>query len=144
MRWRERADEMGVNPDPLSIGMCGFSCAFLYRLLPKYVGGTWKIHGGIPLDESGAAIDAGGMQGCDGLWHGHYWLLLEDDTIVDLTADQFGHSRIVITGADDERYLSNYSESEIDEQVKTFWRASEWMQVWHQQNQPGTGFVMSS
>jgi len=40
-------------------------------------------------------------------WHGHAWVVVTGNTIVDITADQFGCAPVVITTVDDARYVAS-------------------------------------
>lgn len=136
-KWSERAAEMGLTPSVLSDGMCGFSSAFLLEVLPAETGEEWRVVGGIPVSESGAALDAGGIMDGEGEWHAHYWLVSDKHgLIVDLTSDQFGLAPIAVLETGDPRYVGNYHEHEVAEQMRAVsWRSRQWVREWRSRDQ---------
>lgn len=86
--FRKGGEKRSVVPEPLSTCMCQHTSLFLLRLLGK----DWRVVGGQMSDNHKI-----------GLGHDHWWLVI-DDTILDLTADQFGWSAIIITNTGDRRY----------------------------------------
>jgi hypothetical protein len=94
------------DPHPAH-GMCRLSSAMLADVMTEATGRRWKVHGGDTWNG-----DVGGMLGQDGEWHAHYWIR-EGKTIVDITADQFGHDPVIVASSKDDRYKANYSRSEL-------------------------------
>lgn len=134
-RWRARAAEMGLQPGVLSEGTCGFTSYVLKEALVDRFGGEWSVQGGTPAHEDGSPRSTGGMLDLDGRWHGHYWVVDQNEEFaIDLAADQFGHGRIEIRLADDPVYDANYARSEVDEHMRNVrWRAAEWLSAWRDQ-----------
>src|SRR5947209_6460067 len=89
-------------PDPLSRWTCIRSAAFLAVVL--------KDNGLPARTASGRSTSEGfpdqgyGFRTPDG-WQDHAWVLCADH-ILDVTADQFGEPRVLITGKRDARYRS--------------------------------------
>lgn len=112
-----------------SHGMCRVTALSALPLLKEaFPDGRWRMVGGHPSILYGQDFPSGtfapDLQGWDGgmwsershLWHGHYWvegMSAGERVIVDLTADQFGWSPVVVTYGADERYRANFSEAKI-------------------------------
>lgn len=119
-RWREWKDDQqpgwdGTDPC-LSYGMCRFSSLFLRERLNeiRVSDARWRVAGGltgfINIDPGWNGVggpDQGGILSGNGEWKDHYWVT-NDNVIVDVTADQFGLSPIMIALASDSRYLENW------------------------------------
>lgn len=133
--WSERAKELALAPATPSEGMCGFSCYVLARVLEDELGGGWKVVGGIPVEPDGSPRSSGGIVDGAGHWHGHYWIVDENEEFaIDLTSDQFGYGAIEIGLADDVRYDANYGRGEVDDQMRHVrWRGDEWLARWRDQ-----------
>lgn len=96
---------------PPSASMCRFTAIFLKPILEENTGRRWKIAGGYEW-----MGDNGGMIDPHGVWRSHYWLT-DGETIVDITADQFGHHPVIVTDHQDVRYRANFSSAEIRRHV---------------------------
>jgi hypothetical protein len=51
------------------------------------------------------------MQGIDGRWYSHNWLVHATGAILDFTGDQFSHEEIILTNQADVRYRVNKSDT---------------------------------
>lgn len=74
-------------------GSCVFACIFLKSMFDKFTNFNTSYRGG---DGTGD----GGYIDSKGNYHGHYWLDVSannDSYIVDITADQFGDSPVVVS-----------------------------------------------
>ncbi|MBK1666465.1 hypothetical protein CKO28_00225 [Rhodovibrio sodomensis] len=121
--WAAWKKQRGCQDDPcLSHGMCRFSSAFLLLALSaRWPSGRWRVHQGMadfcPTDPGVIGREMsrpGGIRDPQGHWHDHCWVVGRVDgssVIVDLTADQFGHSPVIVTGADDPRYRRNWKDA---------------------------------
>jgi hypothetical protein len=115
--------QVGMTPRSLlTTGYCRGACAGLLRVLAVVdPAGMWRIVGGCgaecsPLPTASLRLVntnafPGGIRSVDGYWAGHFWLEGVCDcgpsVIADLTADQFGHAKVVIAETDDHRYRKN-------------------------------------
>lgn len=118
----------GKRPGHDTSGCCaGASAALLKVLRAEYPEAQWKFTGGYGSDQklspdSATYLDLtmhpGGMLNRSGEWRGHFWiegtLSSGQRVIVDITADQFGHEKLIVTDTDDPRYRKNLR-SEYDE-----------------------------
>jgi hypothetical protein len=103
------------DDDTLSRDMCRFTSVFLYRwLIDKYPEYDWKIKGGISNRQFNKLenYDLQGGYNCHDIWFGHFWIQNEN-TIIDLTADQFNGDEIIMTSINDKRYNNNMSDTEL-------------------------------
>lgn len=75
-------------------GSCLYASFLLQRALEQFADCVVSVQGG---DGKGD----GGILGCDGNWHGHYWVEGRTFTgktfVADITADQFGYDPVVVT-----------------------------------------------
>lgn len=83
-----------------SAGTCLYASIMLQKVLSKYVPDIeFAVCGGSP-DSADVRYDGQqGILGKDKQWHGHYWVgfeLLDEQFVVDITADQFGYEEVVI------------------------------------------------
>lgn len=99
-------------PDPSSTGLCRHTTLFLQRLLRSAGDDSWEVKGGriaaatkelpsgCPVEDRGGEwnVDA------DGRFWGQHWWLEDGHRILDLTADSFGHDRVVLVAITDPRY----------------------------------------
>lgn len=141
-RWVEWFAERGKPlPTYPSSGMCRFSAFFMQRLLERTIGGDWAVVGGIPIDPFGQPVPSGGIQDANGQWHAHYWVTGPDALIVDITADQFGLSQILLSEHDHARYDGNYLEWEVHEHLKDVQnRVLAWLEQWDARTDPPITF----
>lgn len=132
---RERNDEDEIHPPgsglAVSQGMCRMSCVCLLPILRQgFPDGNWRIAGGHPsvayesvrsqFRRAFDGLDGGMWDRANNQWDGHYWLEGEIDgerLIVDVTADQYGWSPVVVTSATDARYRGNYTASTVGKDV---------------------------
>jgi hypothetical protein len=101
------------EPDDDSLAsqdMCLLSTTYLYWLMKSVGIEDWKPAEGIGGDDCDPA-GAGGMQGIDGRWYSHNWLVHASGAILDLTGDQFGHEEIILTHQADGRYRANQTDA---------------------------------
>lgn len=96
------------NTNPLS--QCIRTTYFLQKILGGKIAGGW-------VSSNPLASDKGGFKDQNGKWNFHYWLVL-DNQIVDLTADQFGESPIIITSIKDHRYHSTATSQDIKQDFR--------------------------
>ena len=82
----------------MSEGTCGRSSRFLCDVL-KAEGFAAEVVFGSPVECACGYLSADG-------WRGHGWVEVADPAcIIDVTADQFGDARVLLTAPDDPRYL---------------------------------------
>lgn len=115
IKWKQKHSSLSknmdkeYNPPTLDHNMCRFTALFLRKVLNKITDNKWVIDGG---DVWEPKYSTGGIQDKNGNWNGHYWLTSKD-IIVDITANQFGHDKIIVTKKDNPTYDSNYTKKEI-------------------------------
>lgn len=93
-------ENFGILPDEIDLdsatqGACDImSEALIEYLAIKYPEEKWDLIHGYFVPENALSRE-----------HTHYWIERDSDyTIIDLTADQFGDDKIIITDRDDVRY----------------------------------------
>ncbi|PSB55038.1 hypothetical protein C7B77_16320 [Chamaesiphon polymorphus CCALA 037] len=87
---------------------------------------------GIPLEKEHDGTSKGqfGFRTPDGLFFDHCWLQTED-AIVDITADQFGAQKIIITTVGDSRYSQNLTERDLQKHIpRLSRRPNQWLSQW--------------
>lgn len=137
--WKLAHEPWLLAGHPASYLMCRFSALFLAAALGRELGGTWRPDGGD--GEAAARVDPrevetarapGGILGLDGRWHSHYWVADGDwSTIVDITADQFGHAPVIVSANGDARYRGNYLVAAIDGHMAAVERrVAAWLSDW--------------
>jgi hypothetical protein len=115
--WAEWAQEKGRPDVAKGASMCRFTALFLAKVL----GWRFDVVGGAPLYEGDSAGYFDGVQ-----WHPHYWVT-DGERIIDLTADQFGAKPLAIVRVSDARYVTNYTEDELEEALQHVrLRANDW------------------
>ena len=106
--------------------MCRFTSGFLLQAL-DYHGFDVEVKGGAPFEP---VICDGGFKDANNKWHGHFWVIV-NETIIDLTAEQFGCPGIVISDESNPNYLANITGDELDEMIyQVDDTASEWFNVY--------------
>jgi hypothetical protein len=91
-------------PSCPSLHMCRYTTLFLYEVIKKYHDLDAVILTGCPDEDVNATANGlYGIKDKNGRWHDHSWIVV-DDSIIDLTADQFGYAPIIQTLATDQRY----------------------------------------
>jgi len=124
--WMLRRTLTGRLPDAgtsCSEGMCGFSASFVALALSAIDGGEWRVAGGWPQSGGGIACPRRSLRA-------HFWTVSEDGIVVDLTADQFGHPGIIVTGCNDPRYVESFTAEEIERHLpKVMPLAEEWLEI---------------
>jgi hypothetical protein len=124
--WMDRNPYFARLPEgvPLTTGFCrGVAAGVAEILRETYPDCFWRVAGGFGLEYCSDMPESlsefvneeyfpGGMVNQDGEWHGHFWVTggdpdSDDGLVVDLSADQFGHEEVVVTGAADPRYREN-------------------------------------
>ena len=124
--WMHRKSATGRLPDAgtsCSEGMCGFSASFMALALSALEGSDWRVAGGWPQSGGGMACPRRSLKA-------HFWTVSEDGIVVDLTADQFGHPCIIVTGANDPRYVESFTAEEIERHLpKVMPLAEEWLEL---------------
>jgi hypothetical protein len=101
--WAEWHMATGEIPDVLSRWTCVRSSLFLQRVLHDDCNVLAKLRNGTPrLSPKGAELGPFGFLS-DKKWQSHAWISV-GDWIVDVTADQFGASSIIVTARSDPRY----------------------------------------
>ena len=126
-RWFAYKDNYAADflkpEDDHSEDMCRMSSTFLREVLPQLDCGAWEICGGDGVGEG--LLDAGGK------WRAHSWVVNAQGVIVDLTASQFGESKVVVIspgGVGYERYLGRpHAHSSAPAESST---VSEWIEDW--------------
>jgi hypothetical protein len=103
--WRQWAEEKNRPNAASGATMCRYSAAFVSDLL----GWGWRVKGGAPHHDGDSAGFFDGSA-----WHPHHWVS-DGYWIVDLTADQFGADKIIVTTVSDPRYRPNYTQEELEE-----------------------------
>jgi len=89
---------------------------------------------GRPNSAWGKEDGVGGMLTTAGVWKDHYWLS-NGAVLVDITADQFGWDAVLISRADDERYLENWAKkSVIGHMDGVKLRSTNWRRDWLEQH----------
>lgn len=82
-----------LDGKPKPEGTCLYASYLLRRSLEQFADCTAKVRGGNGCGD-------GGILGCDGVWHGHYWVEGRTFTgkafAADITADQFGLDQVVV------------------------------------------------
>jgi len=96
-----------INESP-DTDMCRLTSAFLVLFFSAR-GDSVVVCGGEPCHN-----DAGGYLKPNGEWAGHYWIDL-DGQVVDLTAEQFGGEKIVMTSPGFLPYRQNIFNGELDD-----------------------------
>jgi hypothetical protein len=106
--------------EPLSLDMCRLSTAYLLYLFGQAGLTGWTPREGVPfVDEFDAdqVLPRGGMLTKDQRWAPHTWLEHDQGWILDLTADQFGYSEIIIAKSNDPRYRHNLPHDQVMERI---------------------------
>jgi hypothetical protein len=130
--WLVAHQGWGDIPDPLSRWMCRYTSLFLATVLREtYCDTDWQIIGGRPAQAVNATAQTQvGIFACDGTWNDHCWVE-GDGRILDLTADQFGYSPVIVTAISDRRYRSNLTERDMAENFqKLQHRPIKWLGEW--------------
>jgi hypothetical protein len=87
--------EQDTNGRPVSAGSCLYACLLLASMLLQFTQLRVGLRGGSGLEGQGAL-------GLDGLWHGHFWLVVvgltevDGEVVVDITSDQFGYEQVTV------------------------------------------------
>lgn len=103
--WLQWHEAIGSIPPITSQGTCGRSSLFLQRVLADHGIASQWITGGNHCSHESSGFYA------NGTFHNHSWLLVEDDWIVDITADQFNEAPILIVPKTDGRYYAGQYDS---------------------------------
>lgn len=121
--------ENGTPPSqPASLGMCSIATPALLEILSNALpDGQWTANGGHPtvkyhrqearsFKSDHLEIDGGLWDRNRQSWDGHYWVegvLDGQRVIVDLTADQYGWDKVIVTDVGDPRYRASYRRSTV-------------------------------
>lgn len=109
----------GVNRQESSQNMCGLSSLFLKKALEEEYKNIWRIAGGVSSKNGGFIKNNGEIES-------HLWVVCDElKIIIDITADQFGYSSIIITNINDKRYLENFSVEEKQLNIKQYLETSD-------------------
>lgn len=145
LEWRETRQRPAEAT--ASGGMCRFTSVFLAKVLAAESDARWTVRGGSPVAEAhqlqlrwerGAPRD-GGMLDAVGRWQAHYWVEdLAGSTLVDLTADQFGHEPVVISAPGDQRYSGNFLAHAVRGHLgDALITPRAWLRAWRAEATPG-------
>jgi len=95
-------------------GSCLYACILLSSMVEQFGSCTTvAIRGG---DGKGD----GGYRDASGAWHGHYWVEVDQDAgpvVLDITADQFGGSGVVVCLADEAQQYVAGDQNIVDAHV---------------------------
>jgi hypothetical protein len=119
-------------PNPPSKYMCRYSCLFLKHILKDAGYGEWQILLGRPITEEleGAKNGIFGFCAPNGGWYDHAWLI-QNEILIDITADQFGGDRVVVTKSNQSIYNHNLTEIETSSDLeKLSKRVNPWIDLW--------------
>ncbi len=134
-KWIQAHDSWGDRPEIPSTYMCRYTSIFLKHVLNS-TSQSWQLAAGRPLEREHDGTSKGqfGFRTPDGLFFDHCWLQTED-VIVDITADQFGAQKIIITTVGDSRYSQNLTESNLQEDISRLSRRpNEWLNQWQNEH----------
>jgi hypothetical protein len=107
--------------NPLDIGMCRHSAAFVAALL----GSSWRFAGVDSDALRRPIIPVGGFRG-----RGHFWAT-NDRVIVDLAGVQFGLPPVCVLPCADARYVENYCPRDLQNFHESVWfEVSRWLADW--------------
>lgn len=122
-------------PTPPSKYMCRYSCLFLKQVLNDAGYGEWQVYLGRPPSQElhGTAQGQFGYQSADGKWYDHAWLI-KGDTLIDITADQYGDMPVIVCNFVPEKYHANMSEADVSADfAKLKKRVDSWVAEWQKQ-----------
>lgn len=99
-------------PNPTSRYTCGRTSLFLRDVL-RHEGHHAEWMSGTPYARGSGAPDAACGFYSGTRWEGHAWVI-SGDTIIDITADQFGGDPVLITSVSDTRYVGSMDLADPD------------------------------
>lgn len=107
----------------VSENMCGFTSAFTSIALAEQDGRVWRVAGGWP--KSGGGVTCPNQK-----LNSHFWTVSDDGIVVDLTADQFGMSNIIVTKQHDPRYIESFTDERVSRYMPYLMPlAEEWIET---------------
>ncbi len=137
-RWQHWGRTNGKPVTARGEGMCRFTSAFLLN----YLGPGWTMRGGESdkYDHSQQkwlyGEVAAGYKDKQGNWRSHYWVR-RDNTIVDLTASQFGGPNVILTHGLDHSFCESQNRIQIAQALKDVKeRAKGWYTEYRQSLSP--------
>ena len=115
--------------------MCRYSCLFLQSILLKNYKILSIVVTGQPTESlNGTRFGLVGFKDCYGNWHDHSWLVVSN-IIIDLTADQFGESKIIVTNINDERYKPSNNQDQFKNTYEKLEKVSHrWLEKYYLEN----------
>lgn len=95
------------------------------------LGTDWNIVSGRPQRQLDATSqEAVGIFATNGTWNDHCWLE-GNGLVVDITADQFGYSPVIVTTVDDIRYKANLCQQDMESDLRKLrHRPMSWLTAW--------------
>lgn len=126
IEWEHYKRDM-PDGDCLSQDMCLLSTTYLYWLFKHAGVEGWEPAEGVGQDDLGEE-NPGGMHAIDGRWYSHNWLVHQSGTILDLTADQFGHDQITLSSTSDARYHANRPHAYAMARLESCRLGKEWLE----------------
>ncbi|WP_438552099.1 hypothetical protein [Chroococcidiopsis sp.] len=116
--------------------MCRYTSIFLKAVLEDCTHKTWFLVAGRPTckEYEGTSQSGFGFRTFDGLFFDHCWVQ-SVNIIADITADQFGDEKVILTSVDDFRYHPNLAEANLRPDItKLSRRPAKWLLEWHNLN----------
>lgn len=110
--WKEKHKILRLN-QPISEDqkMCQFTSLFLKMVIESLGEEAYFRGGGTRFPD----VKDGGFRDSEGVWHTHFWVEVDNEFIIDITANQFGAPEVIVTSLDDDRYKSNITGDELSE-----------------------------
>jgi hypothetical protein len=97
---------------------------------------SWRLVAGRPVIREHEGTEKGCFGFCtsSGLFFDHCWVQ-SVDLIVDITSDQFGYEKVIVTSVSDPRYHPNLEEADLCRAIaKLFHRPEKWLREWNEQH----------
>jgi hypothetical protein len=124
------------QPEKVSKYMCRYTSIFMKTILNLDTQQSWRLVAGRPKIKEYEGTDKGCFGFCtsSGLFFDHCWVQ-SVDLIVDITSDQFGEEKVLITPVGDRRYHKNLEEEDFHSEVlKLSHRSEKWVQEWNKEH----------
>ena len=119
------------KPEIASRYMCRYTSMFLKVVLEDCTRKTWYLAAGRPVSRECEGTGQGyGFCTFNGLFFDHCWVQ-SVESIVDITADQFGAEKVIVTSMNDSRYHQNLDEASLRKGItKLSPRWERWLLEW--------------
>ena len=133
-QWLQAHSAWGDIPKVPSTYMCRYTSIFL-KILLSSKNQRCQLEAGRPPEKMLNGTQEGRFGFCTsyGAFFDHCWLRTEN-RIIDLTADQFGAQKIIITSVGDTRYSQNLEENDLRKDIiKLSRRPKHWLRKWYEE-----------